>query len=254
MSRSRPLLPIAGIWCPSASVFARRAVHGARVLDWRLVGQAEGAVEDQLAALCKHVLGEMLHRRIYFLRCAGWSSARATGCRAGRRCRRALQRPSPCRCARTSRMHLPGGMSRITSNRLVQSDSHSGIGIMPASIRLIISLRNDGHQNVSKLLWRHEGVGRPVNGEEHHRMTGGARPGDRLLGEEDGRFVEHFQQFIFIAIEILHHAGGAAEVIGDQVVGSDRRADVRGRESLRRHAVCEVDMQVGDRSTSPPLS
>ena len=35
----------------------------------------------------------------------------------------------------------------MISSRLVQSASHSGIGISPASIRPISILRNGGHQN-----------------------------------------------------------------------------------------------------------
>src|SRR5664279_2955936 len=46
-------------------------------------------------------------------------------------------------------MHLPAGMSLMTSRRLVQSDSHIGMGIRSASIKPIIILRNGGHQNSS---------------------------------------------------------------------------------------------------------
>src|SRR3990167_9285045 len=49
-------------------------------------------------------------------------------------------------------MHLPAGMSLMTSRRLVQSASHIGMGIRSASIRPIIILRNGGHQNSSNCL------------------------------------------------------------------------------------------------------
>src|SRR3974377_1213715 len=60
ISRSRTLLPTFDMAAASsACVFARGTIHGAGVLRWRLVGEAEGRIEEQLAAFVKDVLSEM---------------------------------------------------------------------------------------------------------------------------------------------------------------------------------------------------
>ena len=53
------------------------------------------------------------------------------------------------------------------------------------------------------------------------------------------------QQLVLVAIEILHHAGGAAEIIGEEVVRRHRGGDVGHGVTLRRHALGEVGVMAG---------
>src|SRR3972149_3809474 len=110
-------------------------------------------------------------------------------------------------------MHLPGGMSRMTSNRLVQSASHSGMGTMPASINPSSSLRNDGHQKVSNCLAdmkrsraQAEIVERGEIGHLLDSLEGSGHPRQVLLQIEAGRIEQELVVFLrlhVLAVEVL---------------------------------------------------
>ena len=70
-----------------------------------------------------------------------------------------------------------------------------------------------------------------MNGNEHDRVVGGPSVGDGHASDEDRRLVENLLEFVLVAIEILHRPGGAAEIVGDEVVGRDRRGAVDQRET-----------------------
>ena len=119
-------------------------------------------------------------------------------------------------------MHLPGGMSRMISSRLVQSASHSGIGISPASIMFISSLRNVGHQKVLNCSVRHEGVRRPVDRDEHDRVARMPSALVTVSGRKIAALSSSLQQLVLLAVDVGHHAAGAAEVVRDEIIGRYR--------------------------------
>ena len=82
--------------------------------------------------------------------------------------------------------------------------------------------------------------------EEHDRVPGCLRPIDRLSGQERAGLVQQLQQLVLLAVEILHGAGGAAEIVGNQIIRRDRGADVRGRVAERRHVFGEGGMLFGE--------
>ena len=83
-----------------------------------------------------------------------------------------------------------------------------------------------------------------MDGDEDDRVVPLLGGGDRLPQDEDDRLVQQLQQLVLVAVKILHHPGGAAEIVGDQVVGSDRRGAKGSRETARFHVRDEADLMV----------
>jgi len=134
----------------------------------------------------------------------------------------------------------------MISRRLVQSDSHRGIGIRSASIRPISISRKVGHQKVSNCLGDMKASGAQWIGMKTTGLPVARGGIDGLPEQEHLGLVEHGQQLVLVAVEILHHVGCAAEVVGDEVVGRHRGGAVAHRETQGGHLLGEVQVMAGE--------